>query len=367
MKRNRVMVYPYDKEFLSLLRHSNKINQFEITNIVSPFGWGFNGKDAGVIDYGEPLGIIVKDNFDLALNECDTVIFNKPLLELNYEKFIKSKISTAIEKNKNIICLARLEDNDRSQFEIQCRSKGLTFEYYSNSYEYDNALKEVTKVSEINSPIVFVMGLSEDTNKFGVQLALRKKFMENGYKVSQIGSRSYSGFLGFNPMPDFMFNNQVADYEKIMLFNRFVKNIEEEEKPDVIIVGIPGGIMPINSNFPNKFGITAFEISRAITPDATVLCTHYNMFYKEYFENIMLLLKYRFSAELSCYYVNNTMLDFMNQDIQNDISLININFEKVSEEAKRNQKMGVPMYSSVDDVYVKIEEVLNSYAAIDSI
>jgi peptide maturation system protein (TIGR04066 family) len=123
---------------------------------------------------------------------------------------------------------------------------------------------------DIDTPVIFVLGTGERTNKFEIQLALRENMMKMGYKASQVGTREYCELLGFHSFPRFMFGNGISEISKIASFNRFIKSLERDECPDVIIIGVPRGIMPFNNRLPNGYGILAYEVSQAVTPDSTV-------------------------------------------------------------------------------------------------
>ena len=45
-----------------------------------------------------------------------------------------------------------------------------------------------------------------------------------------------------------MYDEGVSEKKKILMYNHYLKWIEQSEKPDVILVGIPGGIMPDSKN-----------------------------------------------------------------------------------------------------------------------
>lgn len=50
----------------------------------------------------------------------------------------------------------------------------------------------------------------------------------------------------------------------------------KEESLDVIILGVPGGVMPYSSEIPNGFGEPAFIIANAIKLDIAIYSTYIN-------------------------------------------------------------------------------------------
>ncbi len=129
-----------------------------------------------------------------------------------------------------------------------CKYKGNIFIQYplNKNYEICSYVDKL-EIQEIKTPVIFVMGVGENAHKFEIQLSVRENLFNMGYKVSQVGSRNYCEMFNFHSFPEFMYSNMYSETEKIKLFNNFIKNIENQENPDVIIIGIPGTIMRINN------------------------------------------------------------------------------------------------------------------------
>lgn len=117
--------------------------------------------------------------------------------------------------------------------------------------------------------------------------------------------------------------------------------------------------MPIDKKNTNRFGMLAYQISCGVSADVTVLCNHFNFFDKEYFEYMYPLLKYRFGKEIDCMYVNNSVIDLINEDVQGDLSFIHVFPEKVTQEV---QRIGRPnIFANIDDMYRYILNILEKY------
>ena len=82
-----------------------------------------------------------------------------------------------------------------------------------------------------------IVGTGANTGKFDIQLRVREMFLSGGYKVSQIGSKSYCELWGFHSFPDFM-NKTLNAAEKIVRFNHYVNYIANSEDADIVIVGV---------------------------------------------------------------------------------------------------------------------------------
>lgn len=207
-------------------------------------------------------------------------------------------------KGKNIICAL---DEHTAKIKELCEKhqvellSGDTAEKYPAKRSWVNSYS----ILDIDVPIITVFGMGLNVQKFDLQLYLRKRFVEKGYKVSQIGTKPISTLFGFHSIPKFMYNKEFTDVEKVMAFNRFVKKIEKEEKPDVIILGIPEPVIPLNSKHRFSFGLYAYEILNAVKSDFAIASLYGNSDYDENFYSEMSeMSKYKLNVEIDAFYIS---------------------------------------------------------------
>lgn len=60
--------------------------------------------------------------------------------------------------------------------------------------------------------------------------------------------------------------------QKKLRFNHYVNYIANSEDADIVIVGVPGGVVPI-SNKLFDFGIMNYMVANAVKPDYVILNT----------------------------------------------------------------------------------------------
>lgn len=368
----RVILYPFDIQSSPILRHKQLLKDYDIVGVVSPEGWGLSGEDAGKADYGSKLYIDVESDFSKSLRSCDSVFFVDSFYGLDFEKEIYPKMLECIEAKKNILALMDIQQEFQDKLEQLCRNNNV---YYKNLLLEERIIYTVGKednIIKIDIPVIFVVGLAERLNKFELQLALREKLIKLGYSVSQIGSRKFCELMGFHSFPEFMHSTYISEVEKIVLFNLFVKQIELREKPDVIIIGIPGGTMMFNNEYTNKFGIFAYEISQAITPDLVVFSTLYEDFTPDYFKKISHSSKYRFGFEIDCFNLANTIFDMQKLgSLEKDLYL-KLSSSFIDEKVNFYRNQGIQVYNALNDNDLKmlvnyIVEKLSEYGEIDII
>ena len=361
MACEKLLIYPFDYEMLPALDRILDEEQYTVSGIVSFGGWGYIGKDAGNIIYGAAKGLVVSNDFYTELVKCDTVLFCKSDNEIVDFISILEKMRESLRAKKNIICFYKLDQKIQNELEETAHNEGVYFRICISEYEpsVNYELKRLIKLSDFHASVIFVMGISENTNKYGVELVLHRNFQKAGYHSVLVGSKTYGSFFGDYDIPNFMYDNSVMDYEKPLLFNKFIKEIEKKENPDVIIIGVPGGIMPIDKRNTNRFGMMAYQISCALPADVTFLCNHFNFFDDNYFNYINPLMKYRFGKEIDCMFVNNSVIDLINEDVQGEVSFIHVFPEKVTQEVKRIAKKNV--FSDIDKMYQYVLNLLEQY------
>lgn len=344
----KTMIYPFDIESAPLIRHNSLINSYNFLHIVSPNGWGLSCKDAGNVDDGQTIGINVESDFDKGLENCDTIFFNTPSRNIDLEGLIYPKIIKAAENSKNIICTIKLENEIIDKISCICNENNKFFKYFSNTYDSIINIPPTEQIYQINTPVIFVIGLSERTHKFEIQLNIRENLIKMGYKVSQIGTRHYCELMGFHSFPKFMYSKSITESEKVTLFNHYIKGIEAKEQPDVIVIGIPGGTMPYNYEFTNRFGILAYEVSQAVRPDAVVLSTLYNKFSSDFFELISESNKYKFGYSIDCYNIANASLNIQTSQSTVSLQYTTMNYNFINEKKKIYSTLDMPVYNILD-------------------
>lgn len=350
MEKAKLGVYPFNLEFSPVLRHHGLLERFFINELISPKGWGYCSKDAGICDGGGSTGVTVIEDFNAAMDSCDSVMFIDSIFRINFEKNIYGKILKAIDSRKNIEIAAKLDAGTRERLIGLCAAKGVSFTDHCRRKEKEGFIINKGGIYpeilyKVRAPVIFVLGLTERTNKFEIQLSMREHLTAMGYKVSQVGTRPYCELLGFHSFPDFMTASSVPETQKIVLFNRYVKWIEENENPDVIIIGIPGGIMAFNDELTNRFGILAYEVSQALTPDFSILSLLLENYHQDFFDSIFNNAKYRLGFEIDCYNLANVRIDTDDTLLNKTLEFMTMD-EGSTEAAKKHiAEMGLPVYN----------------------
>lgn len=331
---NKVMIYPFTEEMIPIVMHNSLINSMEITSLVSLKGNGILD-DEYIVD---ERTIVVSENFESELEKCEYICLGK-LTDIKYgsiynertQEIIISRIKKAVNYGKKIIFFNNLYSNSQELKKFIPKDQQLEI---INKSDVIPQYKDC--IYNINTPVIFICSLLEGLNKFDVQLSLREKLLNDGYKILQVGSRQICELFEFYSYPEFMYSKDIEEKDKVLMFNNFIKKIEVENNPDIIILGIPGGVMPFSAQSVGDFGITMYEITQAVIPDCTVLCLPYGKYNTEdiaYYENI---IKKKFNI---------------------DVDYFNLVPKIILEDT--TERKGQPMYLTLDQDLVekKIQEI----------
>lgn len=295
----KLLIYPASKEVSAFARFNELITEYEEVSFCIPKGWADDGDDFSKIDGGSFCGVSVRTDMNTEMYSADGVYFANSPIQLRKE-YILQKAHQAFQLGKKVYLDSSIE-SDRS-----VKSENITCLEGEN---YKFTAESTSEVCKFPVPVIFVLGAGPFTNKFEVQLALRKYFIKNKYRVTQIGSKRHASFFGFSSLPEAFFKNSLTIREKIIGLNRYFYQKFLQEKPDVMIIGIPGGIMPLSPVRFEELGEIAFLISQAISPDVSIFCSYLMNFTKEYLEKIELVCKYKLNAPISYFVISNTELE----------------------------------------------------------
>lgn len=318
----KLMIYPYNTQLAAFVRHHDLLVEgYELDSVVTAMDTGLYKKTVFGSDF------IIGTDFDKAVEKCDAIFFN----EWNGFKYRKDKlckkIDVAMEKGKEIILNTTLDKNAISKIDAKCKQDHIKFtDFYANG----KTIRSITsKLMDIQAPVLFIGSLAENCNKFEIQLALRKALIKDGYRIGQIGTKNYCELFGFHSFPEFMFSKEYTEVEKVLLFNKYVYDIEENEHPDLILIGLPGSLVAFSNTIHNKFGIISYLISQALNPDFVIISTLFDYYEPVFFEKVSKSIRYKLGYEIDCFNISNCVMDFYENEGFQTEKFIDIDIQTV--------------------------------------
>jgi len=261
----KAVVFPFNKELHSVARFEELLD-FDIIDYYSIRITGYIGKKISDVlpDCGNDK--VIKNIDDIEWNEFDTLILGHTgeLSRLTKNDYRSTLLNNAIEKGKNIYCF----DNPMPY---------INNPQYTNVYfpkiDSTNIKKRFGKLYKTNKPILSVIGTNSRQGKFSLQLYLRKKLIEFGYSVGQIGTEPSALLFGFDEIFHCGYNGQVnLDIPQTYIaVNDMIWNITQKDV-DLIIAGTQSGFLPYNDYNAMMFPTYHQLFFSALQPDAIIVC-----------------------------------------------------------------------------------------------
>lgn len=349
------MVYPYDRTFKEILTCWNyTIKSFVSLPqvLVSPKGWGY-GKfcefDGGRIE--------ISEEFEKSLEKCDAVLVRDSVFPIDFEKSILPKIRLTIAKDKKIIfCRRNIKEYEIIKSTISS-DKLIATEYYKSRHE--NILKK--QIFDINTPVLFVCGMATNTFKLRTGLLLASAFRKKGYKVSCICSANEMEYLGENVWPAFLYKDY-SDNQKILEINRFVKRIEEQDAPHLMIIIVPGEVMEISKKCVGNFGMLATKIAKAVIPDCIVLNTVMRKMDEEFYMNISEHIKGMLFKEVDYFNCVPLLLQWQKSNDEKEACFLEVDEEYISSELETETLENVVQIFNLENAEILAEKIIEKLA-----
>ena len=284
-----VMIYPYKKDYSELVYYYTEVLNQTIVLISGCFY--------------EEMGpnINMFQNFSQGLENSETVIFTySSLEEIDY-----NNIESAVCGKKKIIVSNKIYNFLPTSLS---RYVSKTFGYNLSNYKED----PFANLFRMNIPIIGISGMGSNAEKTLTQIELSRFFESCGYKVCNIASKEYASLIGMNPLPSYLFENQNSVEEKVIGLNRYIYSICQHENYDVIVITVPGGIIPLNPFSYGDIGVMNFIFSNALRFDINILNIYAQNTNKKFINEIKKICMWKYAYTMpriimthTGYYINS--------------------------------------------------------------
>ncbi len=271
----KAALYPYNKEMHALMRGRDLLG-FEIVGIGDPIGKGLTGKDAGKA-IGLPLASFqVAPRLAAALQGADTLILGyvDELSRIRKKDVLREAVQMALDQGVHVFSLLAVPRERYADLYEQAEAKGLRLYYpVLSAKDAQQTLASASQYPQVDVPVVAVLGTSSQQGKFTLQLALRRRLMELGYRVGQIGTEHHAALFGMDcafPMGYAASIEMPLDYYAPYLDAK-MRQINQRKNPHLILVGSQSGTVPYNVSEPETHTLSTVSFLMGVKPDACLL------------------------------------------------------------------------------------------------
>jgi len=295
--KKRLTIYPFVEEAIPLLRNKDKINEFEIVHCIMPNDWTIDTDDEEVLKKLCPVSEFYSQDY---INETDVLLICKPKQDVEFS-FYSDIINHVRENRKQLMYVKEL-----SQI---IKNVVIADDVFLNQTDESIAFTS-SELSDITVPVIMVLGLGENCDKFNIQLGLWDYFIKSGYKASLISSNVIAKIMNADLIPSFIDSPELTFSQQVLHVNKYVKSVQEKSNPNVIVMGVPGGVIKYNQAIPNGYGYTQFVIGNAIKPDVSILSLYCGEYKLEYIKEMQQVCHYRFGINVGYFHISNKALDY---------------------------------------------------------
>ncbi|MEY8574675.1 TIGR04066 family peptide maturation system protein [Oscillospiraceae bacterium 21-37] len=345
----RVMIYPFDKFSVPLVKHIDLSEKNEVHSLISLKGWS---RGESYLSAGKRIE--VAEDFELALKEVDMVCFVESWIDISFEKYIFPQVKKALDEGKTAFITRAISLNERHALENLPHMDGQLIFPNSPQPSFAHFL-------EIETPIIAIGGYGQGMDKMETQLTITKELRKRGYSTLLIASNPAVSLLGEKFIPHFMYDSSLSGNEKVQALNYYIGNLEANEKPDIIVLGIPGAVITNDPDNFSDFGITAFEIGQAVPIDDLIMLSPCWMYPDEHFARIEEMVLGRIDTSILAHALSKNTYDFSSLNEMTYKTLLTVDERFVSETIRNTCFPNLLNIYSHEDIQKICNSILEKY------
>lgn len=271
----KAALYPFNKEMHSLIRGRDLLG-FEIVGVADPVGKGLVGKDAGEAIGLSSSAVRIAPSLSGALLGADTLILGyvDELSRIRKRDLLRECVQTALDHEAHVFSLLSLPDERYGDLYEMAETGGQRL--YCPQLRADEAQRTIDEASSfppVDVPVLAVVGTSSQQGKFTLQIALRHRLLELGYKVGQVGTEHHAELFGFDYAFPMGYAGSVwipIDYF-VPFLDAKMRETCQRNKPHLLLVGTQSGTVPYDIREHQTQTLPTIAFLMGVKPDAFVL------------------------------------------------------------------------------------------------
>ena len=267
----KAILFPFNKEMHSLIRYSDMLD-FKITGVYdTKYSFNVGATTTHIMKDENVEEIKIKNYLEIDWDSFDTLILGhtdelSELIKVDLKEYL---LTECLKRNKNLYSFDKLNNYDLIINKNLKESK-----IYFPEIKQNDLNKSIQgKLYKYSKPIVGIFGTSSKQGKFTLQLGIRKKLLELGYYIGQIGTEPSALLYGMDYVYPMGYNKttNLKEEEVIFYLNNNINELCKNDK-DIIIVGGQSGVLPYDTGNITFYSIHQIEFILSTQPDVVILC-----------------------------------------------------------------------------------------------
>lgn len=292
---SRMLIYPADRRCLPLLEFKNALN-VEDLYLATPVGTELNSPlFSSRCAYGDDLPriTVIHDKYPTQPVEYVLLFYNLSVSKEDYQRIIDVYLAQGSQ-----IYLSEDMPKDLLSHNVKYMSSTSSDCVDLEKFPFD-------RIFPISTPTLAIVGAGVNCSKFDLLTALTIFFNKGGYKVMSLSGSELSCFWNIMLLPGFLYEN-ISLENKTLMLNHYLYDMVLREKPDIVMIDVPGGVTAINPYEYKYAGEIAQVITGAIEVDLGIYSVYAHSYSKEFFEILTAQCKYKCGFEPYLFHIANT-------------------------------------------------------------
>lgn len=177
----------------------------------------------------------------------------------------------------------------------------------------------------IKTPIVCIGGIGLEEDQFCMEIQIQNSLLKRGINFFQIGSSKYSDFFKMKNIPSFVNGGDISISEKVRLFNHFIKKIEIDYSPEIIVIGIPSKLITLSEKLESDYGSVAYMMVSSLDVDYSIINIPDGFVDVEKLPELSQLLWEKYGLYGDYYAVSKKMIDIEESKTNGRLQFIDLN------------------------------------------
>jgi len=303
----KIGFYPYSRALSPLADYISLSGEYEIGGLVADKRSGLAGHESRFAENAEGT-YPVTDDLETALKDCDTLALFSP--ENEDEAYDTAAVAKqALTMGRDVVCAFAAADETETELTAFAQEHGVSIRFVYESFienaEYAGGRYTFSGLYVPQAKVVFVAGLLKGLDQQRVCLGLAERAKKRGYRAAVLGSGKWLPLLGYHNIGELMDEDSPRGVDAVRLLNCLIRKIDTTQRPDMMIVEIPGEMMKFNDMICGDFGVGMFKISQAVKADETICCLPFGEYTEEFYHSISDYTEKKFDSKIGYYHISN--------------------------------------------------------------
>lgn len=260
------VLFPFNKEMHAIIRFQKMLG-FKINAVYDiPKSGKVGTTVAKILNTKEiPTNFTIENIKNIDMNKFDTLILghtDEVVDLLGNQNYINDLVQDILSNGKQIYAFDEQYGKYQNVFSPRIDEK-------------DVSQNQFGKLYQVPKPILGIVGTSSKQGKFTLQLTLRQRFIEDGYKVGQLGTEPTALLFGMDEVFPCGYRSSAHVYnEKILQYiNEKMWNISQKQN-DIIIVGSQASVLSYAPFNIKTYPLVHQQFLQATAADGLIICVN---------------------------------------------------------------------------------------------